>query len=410
MKHLIAAVCFLLLITTHVGCVATNSIRELKKDGTIPSARSVVFWKVRITDRTRTLAHGREEIMPRLSFKRLDVDNYGSSHDVSPCPLDYGRPGQAADNGWTKAVDSDRLDRLMAISLDPGRYHIRTLFFPIYNGATRSGMPRLSVPVNRALKVMPDKMYYLGSFEVVIDRIADGQCHYSFAIDSDTHRQDDTKYFTSGFPELSNNYGNKPLLYRPLAYYNYDFSYEYKTFPEFIRTDEVLAEINLDKNGRSYIIRRFSDDDGYHYVTCKRAHNISSNDSFTIEWESKWVEGVNDLPYGLLLGANPENAYYFSVSGNEKSAVFIKRRDVWLKPPCDWKNNTSKTGDGIAINRNKVAFSNNRIAYSVNDKKIAEFENSLKFDSFVIAIFVAGKEAVVFDNIVIEQRANSSPE
>jgi len=409
MKHLIVAVCSLFLIMAHVGCVTTNSIRELKKDGTIPAARSVVFWKVRITDRTRTLAHGSKEILPKLSIKRLDVDNYGSSHDVSTCPLGHGQPGQAADNGWMKAVDSDRFDRLMAISLDPGRYHIRTLFFPIYNGATRSEMPRLSVPVNRVLKVMPDKLYYLGSFHVVIDRIADGQCHYSFAIDSVIHRQVDTKYFTSGFPELFNNYGNKPLLYRPFAYYNYDFSYEYKTFPEFIRTDEILAEINLDKKGRSYIIRRFSDDDGYHYVTCKRTHNISNNDSFTIAWESKWVEGVNDLPYGLLLGANPENAYYFAVASDEKSAVFVKRRDLWLKPPCDWKNGTSKAGDGIAINHNKVAFSNNRIVYSVNDKKIAEFDNALKFESLVIGLFVAGKEAVVFDNIVIEQTANSSP-
>lgn len=404
MKQLLVAVCGLFIMASHVGCVATNSIRELRKDNTIPPTRSVVFWKVRITDRTRTLAHGRKERIPRLYFKRLDVDNYGSSRDVSPCPVKNDPSGQATENGWMKTNDSDRFDGLMAISLDPGRYHMRTLFFPIDHGAARSDMPRLSIPVNRLIKIMPDKLYYLGSFNVVVERIANGECLYSFAIDSDDSRQADMENFTSNFPDLSKSFGDKPVLNRPLAYYSYDFSYDIKIFPDFIRTNEVLAEINLDKKGRSYIIQRFSEDEGYHYVTGKRAHNLSSGDSFTIEWESKWVEGVNHLPYGLLLGTNPQNAYYFAVSGNEKSAVFLKRNDIWLNRPCDWKNGTAKAGDGVTSNHHKVEFSGNRITYSVNDKNIAEFDNSLAFDSFVVGLFVAGKESIVFDDIIIEQK------
>ena len=405
MKELSVAVCFFFIMASHVGCVATNSIRELKKDNPIPPTRSVVFWKVRITDMTKTVARGKKERIPRLYFKRLDVDNYGSSRDVSPCPVNKDQSGQATSNGWMKAGDADRFDGLMAISLEPGRYHMRTLFFPIEHGAARSDMPRLSIPVNRLIKIMPDKLYYLGSFNVVIDRIANGECHYSFAIDSDHRRQADTESFMSSFPDLSYYYGNKPVLNRPLAYYSYDFSYDIKTFPEFIRTDEVLAEINLDRKSRSYIIRRFSEDEGYHYVTGKREHNLSNRDSFTIEWDSKWVDGVNHLSYGLLLGPNPQNAYYFAVSGNGKSAVFLKSKDIWSNPPCDWKKGTSKAGNGMDRNHHKVEFSKNRIAYSVNGKNIAEFDNTLKFDSFVIGLFVAGKESIVFDDIIIEQLA-----
>ena len=192
-----------------------------------------------------------------------------------------------------------------------------------------------------------------------------------------------------------------------MAYYKYDFSYDIAAFPEFIRTDAVLAEINLDKKGRSYIIQRFIEDESYHYIMCKRAHDLTNSDSFTIEWQSKWVDGVNHLPYGLLLGPDPQNAYYFAVSGNEKSAAFLKKMDVWSKPPCDWKSGTSKAGNGHTINRHKVEFSNNRITYSVNDKSVSAFDNSLKFDSFVIGLFVAGKESIIFDNIIIEQMETS---
>jgi hypothetical protein len=359
-------------------------------------------------DRSKTLAHGSAEITPMLSIKRLDVDNYGSCHAVSPCPVHNDPSGQSAENGWMKTQDSDRFDRLVAISLDPGRYHMRTLYFEIGQGTISSGIRHLSIPVNRVFRTMPGQLYYLGSLNVDIDSYSNGVFRYSIAIDADRNRQADMKLFATSFPDLSDAFGNPPALNRPLAYFQYDFSYDIETFPEFIRTAEVLAEINLEKKSRSYIIRRFAEDEGHHCIMGKRAHDLASRDSFTIEWESKWVDGVNHLPHGLLLGPDPQNAYYFSVSGNEKSAVFLKKKDAWLNPPCDWKNGTSRAGDGMNINRHKVEFSKNRIAYRVNGKNIAEFDNSLEFDSFVIGLFVAGKESIVFDNIIIEQTAAPS--
>ena len=385
------------------GCVATNSIRDLENDKIIPSTRAVVFWKVRIADRTRTFAHGNKAI-PVLSIKRLDVDNYGSCRSVSARPRPNEHP---TESGWVKAEDADRFDQLMAISLDPGRYHMRSLYFKLDQDTINLAIRRLHIPMNRVFRTKPGKLYYLGSLNIVIDSRTNGVFHYSFAFDADNRRQADIKNFTASFPDLSNHFGNTPVINSPLAYYNYDFSYDIAAFPEFIRTDAVLAEINLDKKGRSYIIQRFIEDESYHYIMCKRAHDLTNSDSFTIEWQSKWVDGANHLPYGLLLGPDPQNAYYFAVSGNEKSAAFLKKKDVWSKPPCDWKSGTSKAGNGHTINRHKVEFSNNRIAYSVNDKSVSAFDNSLKFDSFVIGLFVAGKESIIFDNIIIEQMETS---
>jgi hypothetical protein len=400
------AVFFLFIIASLAGCVATNSIRDLENDKTIASTRAVVFWNLRITDRTRTFAR-ENKVIPVLSIKRLDVDNYGSSRNVSARSRTNEHSGHHTESGWVKAEDADRFDQLMAISLDAGRYHMRSFFFKLDEDTINLAIRRFRIPIDRVFRAKPGRLYYLGSLNIVIDSRTNGVFHYSFAFDADYSRQADIKNFTSSFPDLSNHFGNTPVINPPLAYYKYDFSYDIAAFPEFIRTDAVLAEINLDKKGRSYIIQRFTEDESYHYIMCKRAHDLTNSDSFTIEWQSKWVDGVNHLPYGLLLGPNPQNAYYFAVSGDEKSAVFLKKKDIWLKPPCDWKSGTSKAGNGNTVNHHKVEFSNNRIAYSVNDKNVVAFDNSLKFDSFGIGLFVAGKEAIVFDNIIIEQTATS---
>jgi hypothetical protein len=383
------------------GCVASSSMMDLKRDTPIAPERSVVFWKLRITDKTGTIALPGKEAVPAMYIHRLDVANYGSSHSVYPHIAPDASSAMNAEKNIKQSEGIHRYEQMMAVSLDPGRYQIKSIRFRI------DSHTRFSLPVNRLLRAMSGKLYYIGSFNIIVHNKSNGELSYTFDIDYDTKKQEDMDRFVSLFPKLSNGPGNKPILNRLSAYHVYDFSYDITAFPEFIRTDEVLAEINIEKNGRSYIIQRFTDNEDTTFITNKRIHPLSNKDSFTLEWESKWVDGVNHLPYGLLLGSDPVNAYYFSASGNRKSAVFLKKNNRWLTNPCNWKETVEQRDPGSDSDNYKVVFSNNRIVYSVNKRKIAEFNNELQFKSFMIGLFVSGKESIIFDSIIIEQKPGS---
>lgn len=398
LKKTVASGVLLFVMAFISGCVASSSMMDLKRDTPIAPERSVVFWKLRITDKTGTIALPGKEAVPAMYIHRLDVANYGSSHSVYPhiAPDPSSVRNEKKDLGRSEGIH--QYEQMMAVSLDPGRYQIKSIRFRI------DSHTRFSLPVNRLLRATSGKLYYIGSFNIIIHNTSNGELSYSLAIDYDTRKQEDMDRFVSLFPKLSNGSENKPVLNRLSAYHVYDFSYDITAFPEFIRTDEVLAEINIDKKERSYIIQRFTENEDTAFITNKRIHTLSNKDSFTLEWESKWVDGVNHLPYGLLLGSSPENAYYFSASGNRKSAVFLKKNNRWQTNPCNWNNTLEHREPGTDSDFYKVVFSNNRIVYSVNNRKIAEFNNELQFSSFMIGLFVSGKESVIFDSIIIEQK------
>lgn len=393
MKKTCVSGVLLFIVVFLSGCVASNSMIDLKKDKPVSSERSVVFWKIRVTDKTGTVAKPGSDVVPNLYIQRLDVANYGSSHIVYPY-----KGNSPPSTNFKKCDDGYRYEQMMAVSLDPGRYHIKSLFFRFDNNT------RLPLDINRLFRAMPGKLYYIGSLNIIIHDKVNSELSYSFDIDYDKGRQEDMATFVSCFPDISSSFGNKPVLNRLSAYYKYDFSYDIGEFPDFIRTDDILAEIDVDKTKRSYIIQRFSENENSNVIINKRIHTMSNKDSFIVEWDSKWVEGVNHLSYGLLLGSNPQNAYYFSASGDRKSAVLFKKNDRWQSDLCSWKSQLPKGENSLDSDHYKVDFSTDRIVYSVNGQKVAEFDNILQFDSFVIGLFVSGKESIIFDDIIIDQK------
>ena len=273
------------------------------------------------------------------------------------------------------------------------------IYFPKKNYAPPT-VSSLFIPINRLVKIQPDKLFYFGSINLTITGMEGGSLTYQLDIDATQSRQEDIRRFTSEFPGLSNQFGNTASFCKPFLYFNYTFGTNIDpVFPEYLRTDDIVAEVNIEDGKRSYLFQRFINDDKYHYLTGNHNFGFSSNDSFIIQWDSRWKDGATTLPYGFIFGPDIEKAYYFTLTGSGENKVYSHINGNWTEFPCNaGENNPGQTA------HHKMEFSDNRMLYDINGKRVAELSNSLDFDSFIIGLLVSGNSSAVFDNIIIEDK------
>ena len=124
--------------------------------------------------------------------------------------------------------------------------------------------------------------------------------------------------------------------------------------------------------------------------------------NFDVELTTVWKSGLNNQPYGLTLGTNPENRYNFSVSGNGWTLVGGYLNNVLIDPaPLPWKANTSLFGNGMISNKLKVEIRGSKATYYVNDIFIVTIMLQIPLNQLRVGLYVENRQKVAFDNLII---------
>ncbi|MEW6419252.1 MAG: hypothetical protein AB1480_14250 [Nitrospirota bacterium] len=163
-------------------------------------------------------------------------------------------------------------------------------------------------------------------------------------------------------------------------------------------TNVYIAQEN---NNNVYVIE--SKDDKCHRSSTRPDFSMPVN--FDVEIESTWQTGVHNYPYGLELGSDVNNFYFFGVSGDGYPIVWLYINNEYQKPTLiDWMTNTAFKGDGKTTNRHKVEVRGDILKYYVNDKYIGTISNRLNMKNIVVGVSVCDRQKVAFDNLKIIER------
>ena len=161
-------------------------------------------------------------------------------------------------------------------------------------------------------------------------------------------------------------FANKYKLYKPVILYENLIA----SSTHFNDTDDESHL--LKKNGEEYIVER-KKEDSYSIPTAFCDLTFDSN--WTIECDTRWIDGVDNESYGIVFGREKGSYYFFGISGSD-SFMYCKYNDWTFTPLIKWK-------DTPKFNK-----------WGVNNLKIEKVENTLNF--FVNGVHVDSWQAEPF--------------
>jgi hypothetical protein len=122
-------------------------------------------------------------------------------------------------------------------------------------------------------------------------------------------------------------YAKKKKVYKPIVLFDNLIS-QSTNWPERDIEDHILK-----KNEDEYIIER-KKETSYSIPTIFVDFNFEDN--WTIECDTKWLDGVDDIGYGIVFGRDDSNFYTFQISGNG-SCIYGKFINWDYVRLMDWK-------------------------------------------------------------------------
>ena len=139
------------------------------------------------------------------------------------------------------------------------------------------------------------------------------------------------------------------------------------------------------------------------WSTVKLPPNLPPN--YNIEAVSIWKSGVNDSEYGLLLGSDISNFYFFGLAGNAWALIRELKDNKFQPDPMGWKANAAiNSGDRFAANRQRVEVRGDKFFYYVNDMVAGAAMNTANAANQIVGFRVCKQEKVAFEQIKITKR------
>lgn len=128
----------------------------------------------------------------------------------------------------------------------------------------------------------------------------------------------------------------------------------------------------LQKNGAEYLVERKKEDN--YSIPCA-FYELNFEDNWVIECDATWLDGVDNVSYGIAFGRDKGSYYFFGVAGSG-SYMYGKYNDWTYTPYIEWKEN------------------NNFNKWNSNKLKIEKVDVTLKF--FINGEFVNSWQAEPF--------------
>ncbi len=136
-------------------------------------------------------------------------------------------------------------------------------------------------------------------------------------------------------------------------------------------------------------------------MICNRSFNLPVN--FEITWESRIVNGDTEKTFGLMIGENPENCFFFYLNGTGTSGIAWLVENKWQNNPAVHTTDVNKN-DIFTTRKHRLTGTEKNIKYYIDEILIGETGAPVNTGKTILALFVSGKSMVEFDNLFIRGR------
>ncbi|HEX9021451.1 MAG TPA: hypothetical protein VF903_09335 [Nitrospirota bacterium] len=398
MRKEAAAVLFVigvLLFLLASGCARPRSLSELGDDALDSGQgyQSVLFWHVKVLDRTGTIGS-----RPRFLIYRPSKQGENNFDKPVPEPL-------AVKGEWTKQDGALVFDAMVFAAARPDTYLFKDVAFFLYTeyvpnyygGRSQERDVTFTVPFSRVCALDASKLFYLG--EVVIEFLKEQKAGYSYHVSlvrDDNDFQDAVKQFRESYPGLFKRFNKTADTPSCKVLFMENFSSNTQGWA--LSTGDRRASSSF--SGGKYLVQ--SENDGCHWAGI--TPSFDQPHDFDVELVSEAKSKADALGHGLSLGVDRENIYNFLTTGNGEAKVELYRNGESQPDPVPGKAVASGKPSETMTTRQKIEARGDTLRYFVNDQYVGEIKNELAGNGWFLGLAVCGKQRVEFDQLkLIEQ-------
>lgn len=406
---------FLVLISS---CSINKSMLKLNTDSINikEGYSSIVLWRIRIKDRISIKND------PDIFIYQLKKSDNGAT-DAEIVRLNYNiwNGGESSGEGSYRPyykkvnyVEKDGVwysDYLVMTEAKPKEYYFSKLYFligissstttTIGGTITSTTTTFLEPPINKAIFISPNRLVYLGVFDMELNSKENNNYNYTLNI---SQGQDNFKEDIKSFQNLY------PTLYEQFKD-NMEFA---NWYPSLIEEFYTNANGWLQGEGKDYSANMYL---GYYWIENKDDNNcrlqtinapIDMKKDYDIELKSELKKkemssGDNDK-YGLMFGEDIKNSYQFGIAEDGESVIWQYVDGKYVAIPDKWKTGTAiinKRGDK---NNQKIEIRGNKFKYYINGQYLGEIKNEIAIADWKVGVVVCGRQKVAFDRLTILKR------
>ena len=149
------------------GCASRGPLETLKKDQLDQEHgyQSIVFWRIKIIDRTNSFGNQKFEFLPAFQFyeNEILVRNPGR-YKIWPNLKKSSWNGKILSGGWVKKDGVNYLDEMTIAEVKPGEYTLDSIY--LLMSLVYKPSYYFTIDVNKTFDIPPGKLLYLGEFDV----------------------------------------------------------------------------------------------------------------------------------------------------------------------------------------------------------------------------------------------------
>jgi len=390
-----AALAFVVIVSLlAVGCARPRPLSVLSDD-TInreEGYESVLFWQLRVEDKTGTVSSRPRFLLSRLGQGEKNFDKL----PVERIP---------AAGVWTKQSGVAVYEAMTFAASKPGDYLFSDVLFPLYTdyvanyytGRYDEREVTFSAPVSRLITVEPGKLIYLGTF--VVELLKEEKTGYVYRVrlvQEENDFNNGVKQFRESYPGLFKRF-NKTVTHAPAKLFFIDrFSSNKYGWTVPSGDKQVSAAFSDGK----YVIESGNDD--CHWSGIAPPFELPMN--FDVELLSAGKAKNDAAESGIALGTDRENAYNFFLSPDGQAKIELYKDGDVLTTPVTAQAAGSAISSGSKSSVQKIEVRGDALRYFVNDRYVGELKNELNRKDWFLGLAVCGRETTRFDQIMLIER------
>jgi len=413
-RYFILLVLFVVLFSS---CTTLTSIAPLKT-GKLPSESSedpILVFQVEVIDHTGILANGRYSFLPKVNFQKIDEYEILENIEISSAIKTDFWNGALKEPGWETEGDASVFRENFYTSSKPGEYYIKdiNIFLGSYSS---SGYNQTTTSytqffyMDTGFEIENNNLYELGTIKLEIFKIdGDSFSNYAFTYNLSIDNSVDnltvlTQDLANKYPAALDRYNNDITVSSvyPFFLYNFDTN-EYGRSRDSdnwsVFTSDVIDYLYY---GGKYVLKKKVDNNTYNYMQCNRTFNLSG--PFEITWESQLVNGDTEGLYGLMIGDDPENCYFFYLNGSGTTGISWLVDNEWRENPAYITGEIDNKSDIFGLRKHRLIGTGDAIEYYIDEVLIGRIEAGLNSGQQMMAFFVSGTSTIEMDNLFIRSR------
>lgn len=413
--YFILSVLFAVLFSS---CATLTSIAPLKT-GKLPSESSenpILVFQVEVIDHTGILAEERYSFLPKVNFQKIDEYEIAENIEISSANKPNFWSGTLKEPAWNTEGDVSVFRENFYTSSKPGEYYIRDI--NIYLGSTSSSGYGQTTTISYTQFFYPEigfemernNLYVLGTIKLEIFKI-DGEHFSNYTFTSNIYLDNSlenidvlTEDFFKEFPNAPDKYHNIMTTVSPYRFILFDFNLNGSGYPSNSSDWNSYQGDVVDYifYGDKYVLKKKVDNNTYNYMQCNRTFELS--DDFEITWESQLINGDTEELYGLMIGDDPENCYFFYLNGSGTSGISWLVNNEWRENPALLTTEIDNKSDIYSLRKHRLIGTGETIEYYIDEELIGRTEEGLNNGPQMMAFFVSGISMVEMDNLFIRSR------